>query len=137
MRGRLPVMLMALVALALVLSLVAALAPGVSAQDSGAAPEGAAKWMRYAMPSAQELEAASSVYKPNGFQPKNCCITVQSGCTAITTTMPASGSNDIVGTSFGPAPYQERPRWFCTESNNGFYLPNGFDPPNGNYSNGF
>jgi len=106
-------MLMALVALALVLSLAAALAPVAGAQDSGAAPSDLSTWTRYKIPTAQELEATVSANFVT--QPKNCCITVQSGCTAITTAIPTSGTSDIVGTSFGPASYQERPRWFCTE----------------------
>jgi hypothetical protein len=104
MRGRLPVMLMALVALALVLSLVAALAPGAIAQDSGAAPD-AAKWGRYRMPSAQDIEAAVT----SGFvvgAVRNCCILVQSGCATVASTQSAA-------TTSMPS---EKPRWFCNDT---------------------
>jgi len=112
-------MLMTLVALALVLSLVAALAPGASAQDSGAAPEGAARWMRYNIPSAQEMEAAVNANQLNGINmPKNCCITVEHGCHMITTSV---DNPEPVSATKTAMPYQERPRWFCMESNNGYY----------------
>ena len=78
MRGRLPVLLMALVALALVLSLVATLAPGAIAQDSGAAPDGAAKWGRYRMPAAQDVEASITSGTVDGV-PRNCAITLEGG----------------------------------------------------------
>ncbi len=102
MSGRLPVLLMALV---LVLSLAAALAPGAIAQDSGAAPSDTARWMRYVMPTAQQLEAAADAI-PNGFQPKDCAITTMSGC----------GPQPSPGTAVGTVTYMpmENPRWFCT-----------------------
>jgi hypothetical protein len=110
MRGRLPIIFMALVALALVLSLVATLAPGAIAQDSGAAPDGAARWMRYNMPAAQDLGAATYT---NGFlaQPKNCCITIQSGCTP----MPSSGVNAAPAAATTSMPLGQ-PRWFCNDA---------------------
>ena len=101
MRGRLPVMLMTLVALALVLSLVAALAPGAIAQDSGAAPD-AAKWGRYRMPAAQDIEAAVTSGFVGG-QPRNCCITLQLGCFAVASVQSAA-------TTAMPL---ESPRWYC------------------------
>ena len=104
MRGRLSVILMVLVALSLVLSLVAALAPGAIAQDSEAAPDGSAKWMRYRMPSAQDIEAAITSGFVDG-QPRNCCITVEGPYPkTITPTNPCS----LYGS--------ERPnRWFCVQ----------------------
>jgi hypothetical protein len=110
MRGRLPIMLMALVALALALSLAAALAPGAIAQDSGAAPDGAAKWMRYKMPAAQEWGTVAHANFVT--QPKNCCITIQHGCQPpITTAVPTSGTNPEPVSATGTCP--ARPRWFC------------------------
>jgi hypothetical protein len=105
MRGRLPVLLMALVALALVLSLVATLAPDASAQDSGAAPDGAAKWMRYRMPSAQDIEAAVTSGVVDGV-PKNCCITTQFACFTVASTQSAT-------TAAMPL---ESPRWYCPQT---------------------
>ena len=102
MRGRLPVLLMALVALALVLSLVATLAPDASAQDSGAAPDGAAKWMRYRMPAAQDIEAAITSGIVDGV-PKNCCITTQFACVTVTSTQSATATSMPLAL----------PRWWC------------------------
>ena len=78
MSGRLPVLLMALVALALVLSLVMTLASGAVAQDSGAAPDGADKWGRYMMPSAQDIDATITSGTVDGV-PRNCAITLEGG----------------------------------------------------------
>ena len=104
MRGRLPVILMALVALALVLSLVATLAPNASAQDSGTAPDGTAEWGRYRMPAAQDVEAAVTSGFAGG-QPKNCCITVQFGCYSVASTQSAATTSMPL----------ERPRWYCND----------------------
>ena len=108
-RGRLPVTLMALVALALVLSLVAALAPYASAQDSGAAPDGAAKWMRYKLPTGEQGDIVTSVNPPPMVIPKDCCITVNQGCIPI----PTSGVNPEPAAAPSLMPYPERPRWYC------------------------
>ena len=111
MSGRLPVLRMALVALALVLSLVAALAPGAIAQDSGATTDDPARWMRYNMPTAQQLEAAAAAIA-NGFQPKDCAITTTHGCQPIPTTV-FSPSSVSATTTYMPMD----PRWYCAESN--------------------
>ncbi len=111
MRGRLPIILMALVALALVLSLAATLAPVAGAQDSGAAPSDTAKWMRYVMPTAQQLEAAAAAV--NGFiPPKDCAITTMSSCQPIPTTVL---SPSAVSASQIHMP-MENPRWYCAGS---------------------
>jgi hypothetical protein len=102
-RGRLPIMLMALVALALVLSMVATLAPGAIAQDSGAAPDGAAKWGRYKLPTGEQWEIVTSVNPPPMVIPKDCCITVEYG----------GHPNGIVDLSAAQNHCIERPRWFC------------------------
>ena len=105
MRGRMSVLLMALVALSLVLSLVATLAPDASAQDSGAAPDGAAKWGRYRMPAAQDLEAAVTSGIVDGVV-RNCCITTQFACVTV-------ASTQVAATTAMP---MERPRWYCMDS---------------------
>jgi hypothetical protein len=98
-------MLMALVALALVLSLVLTLAPDASAQDSGAAPDGPAKWMRYRMPATQNLEAAANA---NFIDiERNCCITVESD---------GHPNGEVIIVNFSAAQQNhcmESPRWYC------------------------
>ena len=101
-------MLMALVALALVLSLAATQAPVAGAQDSGATPSDTSNWARYRMPTAQQLEAAAAAV--NGFAPKDCCITVQYGCGP----QPTNGTNPPVTPAEAAATCMPRPRWFCT-----------------------
>jgi hypothetical protein len=105
MRRRWPVLLLALVALALVLSLVLTLAPNASAQDSGAAPDGAAKWMRYRMPAAQDIEAAAASGIVDGVV-KNCCITVQFACFTVASTQSVTET----------AMPMEQPRWYCPQA---------------------
>lgn len=107
MRGRLPVLLMALVALALTLSLVAAVASNASAQDAAAPAVEPSKWTRYNMPAMQDSQVA-----PNAnlliAEPKNCCITLE-GEPVVTVTVLASSitvPNGVNGIA--------RPRWFCT-----------------------
>ena len=75
-------MLMALVALALVLSLVAAIAPNASAQDDAVPASEPSKWGRYIMPDMQDLQATVNNGIVDGM-PKNCCITVKPGYYAI------------------------------------------------------
>ena len=101
-------MLMALVALALVLSLVAALAPGAIAQDSGAAPSDAAKWMRYSMPTAEQLDMVTGVNPPppEGM-PRDCCITTKHD-------HPNGGIIIIINLSAAQLYYMNNPRWYCT-----------------------
>jgi len=100
-------MLMALVALALVLSLVSALAPDASAQDSGAAPDGAAKWGRYRMPSAQDMEAAANANFVG--VKRDCCIMVKCGG--------FPNGAVIIDNHF-----LERPRFYCANHyQNNFY----------------
>jgi hypothetical protein len=105
-------MLMALVALALVLSLVATLAPDASAQDSGAAPDGPAKWMRYRMPAAQDMESAADANFVD--IKRNCCITVQSDG------HPNGGTIDVSSAQQNHC--LESPRWYCVNHyQNNFY----------------
>ena len=112
MRGRLPVMLMALVALVLVLSLVAAVAPDAGAQDDAAPASEPSKWGRYIMPAAQGLEAATSA---NFIDVKrDCCITVEHD----------GHPNDVVVINVSAAQNHclERPRWYCVNHyQNNFY----------------
>jgi len=113
MRGRLPVMLMALVALAMVLSLATTLAPGAIAQDSGAAPDGAAKWGRYRMPSAQQIEAAKTSGILGGVA-QVCAIMTSFGCTP----QPSPGVS-LSGTSAAATSTSmptESPRWYCPDN---------------------
>ena len=87
---------MALVALALVLSLVAALAPTTSAQDSEAVSGGPGRWARYTIPATQQSQ---DVWYANSViaEPRNCAIT-------------------IVGPYLYKQAYKglEDARWFCT-----------------------
>ena len=93
MRGRLPVILLAFVALSLVLSLVAALAPGASAQDSIAPDGGQGNWVRHNVPTAQQWQAASNAGALIG-EPRNCAITLE-----------GFYPKDYIGMEHG--------RWFC------------------------
>jgi len=101
MKGRFTVLLMSLVALALVLSLVAMLAPDAGAQDGVTAPDGPAKWMRHNVPAAQGSEAATNANFIS--QQKTCCITVLSGGTTVLTETNAASVMPAEGVS----------RWFC------------------------
>jgi len=103
MKGRLPILLMSLLALALALSLVAMLAPDAGAQDGVTAPDGPAKWMRHNVPAAPDLEGACCPNGFNGFTPKTCCITVLSGGTTVLTETNAASVMPAEGVS----------RWFC------------------------
>ena len=104
MRGRLSIMLMLFVALALVLSLVSAVATNVSAQDSATLSDGPGKWMRYNMPAAQDWEATTSANKPIA-EPRNCCITVTGPYPqTITPTNPCSLNG-----------FERANRWFCVQ----------------------
>ncbi len=107
-------MLMALVALALVLSLAAALAPIAGAQDSGAAPSDTSNWARYRIPTAEQLDLVTSVNPPppEGM-PRDCCITTRHDY--------PNGGIIIINLSAAQLYYMESPRWYCTESNNHYY----------------
>ena len=101
MRGRLPVMLIMLVALALTLSLVASLAPNASAQPDPTTPGATDKWMRLNVPTAEQWQAASNP----GFlvgSPRNCAITLD----GMQQTNPGAFSID---SSYGIL----LDRWFC------------------------
>ena len=97
-----------LVALALVLSLVAALAPYASAQDDAAPASEPSKWGRYKLPTGEQWEIVTSVNPPPVVMPKDCCITVKYG----------GYTNGLVAQLY----YLERPRWYCIGSN-GYYPP--------------
>jgi hypothetical protein len=107
MRRRLFSVLMVFVALSLVLSLVAMLAPDAGAQDSGTAPDGPAKWMRYNVPAAPDLQAAGFTNVPIGFTSKTCCIIVLLG--------PIPTSDLVIGSESPTSsnPYSSPSRWFC------------------------
>ena len=105
MRGRLPVMLIALVALALTLSLVAALAPNASAQDIPNPTGEQDSWVRLNVPAAQDLRAApagSGVSIPA----RNCAITLRG---PVETAVINPGSTNCIDVL---------DRWFCF---GGFY----------------
>jgi len=106
MRRRLFSVLMVFVALSLVLSLVAMLAPDAGAQDGGTAPDGPAKWMRYNIPAAQGSEAVTNANFIS--QQKTCCITVLSGGTTVLTETNAASVMPAEGVS----------RWFCMDYRN-------------------
>jgi hypothetical protein len=113
MKGRLPILLMSLLALALALSLVATLAPDAGAQNSGTAPDGPATWMRYNIPAAPDLQVGCC---PNGFLGvtlKNCCIRVTPGS--------QPGPDAVIGSESAASsnPYSSFSRWFCM----GFITP--------------
>jgi hypothetical protein len=114
MKGRLPVLLMSLVALALVLGLVATLAPGAGAQDSEPSPDGPAMWMRYNIPAPQDLQATCCTNAiPNGFlTQKSCCITIVPGG-PITTAAPISATGVNPASAAATKPVWEN-RWFCS-----------------------
>ena len=99
-------MLIALVALALTLSLVAALAPNASAQDIPNPTGEQDSWVRLNVPAAQDLRAApagSGVSIPA----RNCAITLSGPVETVTFTNP--GSTNCIDIW---------DRWFCI---GGFY----------------
>jgi len=108
MKGRFTILLMSLLALALVLSLVAMLAPGAGAQDGGTAPDGPAKWMRHNVPAAQGSEAAAAA-NAYSISLKVCCICISPG--------PIPTSDSVLGseTPTSSTPYSSPSRWFCTD----------------------
>jgi hypothetical protein len=108
MRGRLSIALMALVALALVLSLVAAMAPDASAQDATIPAGEPSKWMRYNMPAMQDSQVTPNANSLIA-EPKNCCITLEGG--PVETVIVIAPSGKING--FGDL----MPRWFCGPNN--------------------
>jgi hypothetical protein len=113
MKNRLARSMMVLATIAMVVSLVAALTPDASAQDSGTAPVGPAKWMRHNIPAAPDLQAACC---PNiiGVTLRNCCIRVSPG--------PIIPGPDAVIGSESAAPsttFSSFSRWFCIGFTNG------------------
>jgi hypothetical protein len=111
MRGRFPVFLMSMMALALVLGLVVTLAPDAGAQDSVTAPAGLSKWMRYDAPPTQSLEAVTSANFVS--QRKTCCITIVSGTTPFGP-LSATGVNPEPAAGFL---YGGDSRWICWGDN--------------------
>jgi len=97
MKNRLSRGIMLLAAMAIMISLVIALAPDASAQDS--------------RPAAKGVEATTYAI-PVGFTPKTCCITIMPGATISTTEIsPASAASSN--------PYSSLSRWFCMGYQNG------------------
>jgi len=101
---------MVLAAIATVIGLIAALPPDASAQDSGTAPDGPAKWMRPSIPAAQGLEAAANANFIS--QQKTCCICVSPG------PIPSPDADAVIGgtasttvTTIDGGPS----RWFCMD----------------------
>lgn len=83
MNGRLPTLVMVFVALAIVISLVVALAPDAGAQDSVTAPDVPATWMRHNIPAAQDLQAtccANAIPDGVGFKFEKPCAITTGGC---------------------------------------------------------
>jgi len=107
MKGRSLILLMSIMSLALVLGLVVTLAPDAGAQDSVAAPDGPAKWMRHNIPAANDVEAITRVASSSG-TPKTCCIWI-------------CGEGALVQTgAAGEIAYPQikENRWFCTCAGN-------------------
>lgn len=97
MRNILSKSVMVLATIAIAVSMVAALTPDASAQDS--------------RPAAKGVEATTYAI-PVGFTPKTCCITIMPGATISTTEIsPASAASSN--------PYSSPSRWFCMGYQNG------------------
>lgn len=106
MKNMLARSMMVLATIAMVVSLVAALTPDASAQDSGTTPDGLSKWMRYNMPAAQGLEAAANANFIS--QQKTCCIMVSLGTIpSPDAVIGGTASTTVTTIDGGPS------RWFC------------------------
>jgi hypothetical protein len=107
MRGRLPVILVIFVALALI-SMAVAVASNASAEPGPATPSVTGNWVRFNIPALQDLQA---VLDSNGLPlpARDCAITLEMGGTTDTSVV-----DGIDGM---------RPRWFCV----GYYHSNDFD----------
>ena len=79
MKGRLSIMLVVLVALALTLSLVAAVATNASAQDSAAPDDGQGNWVRHNVPTVEDWQEISNLNGAPLPDPRNCAITLEGG----------------------------------------------------------
>jgi hypothetical protein len=106
MRNRLAKSVMVLATIAMVVSMVAALTPDASAQDSLTAPDGLSKWMRYNMPAAKDLEATTYAIPVDGMS-KTCCITVLPG------SIPSPDTEIGSASAASSTPYSSPSRWFC------------------------
>jgi hypothetical protein len=108
MNGRLPALVMVFAALAMVISLVVALTPDASAQDSVTAPDVTAMWMRHNTPASQDLQAICCTNQLIGLVSKTCCITIVPG-------YPQPGPDAVIGSepAAGFMPSGEVSRWFC------------------------
>ena len=96
-------MLMVLVALALTLSLVAAVASNASADDSTIPDSGQGNWVRLKVPSAQDWQAAANPNQPS-MDTRDCCITFGPG--------PVETGAALDPYTAAGCPI-ERQRWFC------------------------
>ena len=110
MRGRLSIMLMVLAALALTLSLVAAVASNASAQDSAIPNDGQGNWVRHSVPTTPDrLETADSDDVVLGVaNPRYCAITLAYGGTGQTSGESFSSDIAMFVNGYGP-----HPRWLC------------------------
>lgn len=111
MKGRFHFLPMSLLALVLVLSLVAILAPDAGAQGNGIAPGSPAEQVQYDVLAPQNLEAAG-ISNGIGVAPKTCCIMiVPSGPIVPSTPLSATGINSTAAAT--TAFYVGPSRWFC------------------------
>ena len=96
MKGRLSILLMSLLALALSLSLVATLAPDAGAQNSGHATK--------------DVEINTHAVPVYGMS-KICCICVSPG------PIPSPDADAVIGSEqpTSSTPYSSPSRWFCME----------------------
>jgi len=105
MNGRLPTLVMVFVALAIVISLVVALAPDASAQDSMTAPDSSADWTHYNVPASQDLQT-TCCGNANFIGQRRRCITIM-----------YDGTGALIGPESAgfpqPYPQVEGGRWFC------------------------
>jgi len=106
MRNILSKSVMVLATIAIAVSLVAALTPDASAQGSGTAPDGPAKWMRHNIPAAKDVEATTYAIPVDGMS-KTCCITVLPG------SIPSPDTEIGSESATSSTPYSSPSRWFC------------------------
>ena len=112
MNGRLPTLVMVFVALAIVISLVVALAPDAGAQDSVTAPDVPATWMRHNIPAAQDLQTtccANAIPDGVGFKFETPCAITTGGCPPQPPSPPFG-----IGSEQAGIPFTGQGRWICS-----------------------
>lgn len=119
MKGRLHFLPMSLLALVLVLSLVAVLAPDAGAQDSGVVPDEPAEQTQYDVLAQQDLETAGFSSGIGSFGNRYCCITFVSG------PMPGPDAETDSSTASSPVPNVPYAngyihRWACSGYQTGY-----------------